>query len=215
MVLNNNNNKIEIEKLPENTVNSKVNFSTGRVANILRKLEKFLGIPLSLRSTTGEVVCKTDYFYGPCSFIRGSELGCKRCRKVYKTIENKVLKRKVPYVCVCYCGFLIYAVPLELRSEMVGILIASQIIPITSKEDSDKFKNKLLGQSKSFDLSENKDYIESFDKIKTLDQDTQRIKFLSYMEEIAHHFVEMALSEKPWNIFLKEIKMKKKDFGKF
>ena len=99
------------EELPENTVNSKVKFSIGRVAELLRKMEKLMGIPLSLRSTSGEVVCKTDYFYGPCSFIRGTEKGCVRCRKVYKRIENRVIKRKVPYVCLCYCGFLIFAVP--------------------------------------------------------------------------------------------------------
>ena len=67
---NNTNNNKKIA--PDITVNAKVNFHSGRVAELLRKLEKFLGVPLSLRSTSGEVVCKTDYFYGPCYTCRNN-----------------------------------------------------------------------------------------------------------------------------------------------
>ena len=203
------------EELPENTVNSKVKFSIGRVAELLRKMEKLMGIPLSLRSTSGEVVCKTDYFYGPCSFIRGTENGCTRCRKVYKRIENRVLKRKVPYVCLCYCGFLIFAVPLEFRGEMVGTLIGSQILPVSDKQDVSELKKKYIQIAKELGLEDTEEFSKSFDKVKTLDSDKQRPKFLSYIEEIAQHFVEMAIADKPWNVLLKEIKKKAPEFGKF
>lgn len=210
----NKDNQLNQEKIQDTTVNSKVNFSSGKIAQILRKLEKFLGIPLSLRSTTGEVVCKTDYFYGPCSYIRGTDSGCVRCRKAYATIEKKILQRKVSYVCLCYCGFLIFAVPLEFRGEMVGILIGSQIISgdnSNNKEFQENFKFK----SKELGLENNSDFFKSFDKIKFLKEDKQRIKFLSYLEEISKHFVEMAVSGKTWKNFIKEIKSKKPEFGEF
>ena len=203
------------EELPENTVNSKVKFSIGRVAELLRKMEKLLGIPLSLRSTSGEVVCKTDYFYGPCSFIRGTDAGCKRCRKVYSRIENRVLKRKVPYVCLCYCGFLIFAVPLEFRGEMVGTLIGSQILPVSDKNSVEDFRERFKNKAKELGLEITEGFDKSFSKVKTLDSDKQRPKFLSYLEEIAQHFVELAVADKPWNVLLKEIKKKAPEFGKF
>ena len=197
------------------TVNSKVNFHSGKVAELLRKLEKFLGIPLSLRSSSGEVVCKTDYFYGPCSYIRGTELGCKRCRKVYANIEKKLLMRKVPYACICYCGFLLFAVPLEFRGEMVGILFGSQVLPISGKDSVSDFREKFKRSSKELGLNNNAEFFNSFDKIRTLDDNKQRLKFLSYLEEIGHHFVEMAVSDKTWNSFLKEIKKSRPEFGEF
>jgi ligand-binding sensor protein len=203
------------EELPENTVNSKVKFSIGRVAELLRKMEKLIGIPLSLRSTSGEVVCKTDYFYGPCSYIRGTDSGCVRCRKVYKNIENRVIKRKVPYVCLCYCGFLIFAVPLEFRGEMVGTLIGSQILPVSEGNTVSDFKERFIQKAKELGLEETEEFNKSFEKVKTLDSDKQRPKFLSYLEEIARHFVEIAIADKPWNVLLKEIKKKAPEFGKF
>ena len=207
--------KIPQEELPENTVNSKVKFSIGRVAELLRKMEKLLGIPLSLRSTSGEVVCKTDYFYGPCSFIRGTKIGCDRCRKVYKRIENRVIRRKVPYVCLCYCGFLIFAVPLEFRGEMVGTLMGSQILPVSDKNTVADFRKRFKEKAKELGLEETEDLKKSLEKVKTLDSDSQRPKFLFYLEEIAQHFVEMAVADKPWNVLLKEIKSKAPEFGKF
>lgn len=203
------------EELPENTVNSKVKFSIGRVAELLRKMEKLLGIPLSLRSTSGEVVCKTDYFYGPCSFIRGTDSGCERCRKVYKRIENRVIKRKVPYVCLCYCGFLIFAVPLEFRGEMVGTLIGSQILPVSKGNTVSEFRKNFVQKAKELGLEATEEFNNSFSKVKTLDSEKQRPKFLSYLEEIAQYFVEMAIADKPWNVLLKEIKKKAPEFGKF
>jgi ligand-binding sensor protein len=203
------------ENITDTTVNSKVNFSSGKVAQILRKLEKFLGIPLSLRSTTGEVVCKTDYFYGPCSYIRGTEIGCKRCRKVYANIERKILRRKVSYVCLCYCGFLIFAVPLEFRGEMVGILIGSQILSEADNAYDLVLQTKFANKAKELGLNDNKDFFNSFDKIKFLKEDSQKMKFLSYIEEIGKHFVEMAVSGETWKTFLREIKSKKPEFGVF
>ncbi len=200
---------------PTNTVNSQVSFSQGKVANLLRKMESFLGIPLSLRSTTGEVVCKTDYFYGPCSFIRGTKEGCERCRKVYKNIENKVMRRKVPFVCLCYCGFLIFAVPLEFRGEMLGILFGSQILPVSNNGTISDFRKQFEESAKEYGLDTSDEFYDSFNKLKTLDSDKQRNKFLKYLEEIGHHFVEMAVTDKPWNVFLKEIKEKAPEFGKF
>lgn len=203
------------EDVADTNVNAKVNFSSGKVAQILRKLEKFLGIPLSLRSTTGEVVCKTDYFYGPCSYIRGTEIGCKRCRKVYANIERKILRRKVSYVCLCYCGFLIFAVPLEFRGEMVGILMGSQILSGADNAFDLVIQTKFANKAKELGLNDNKEFFNSFDKIKFLKEDSQRMKFLSYIEEIGKHFVDMAVSGKTWKAFLREIKAKKPEFGIF
>ena len=198
-----------------NTVNAKVIFSSGRVAELLRKLEKFLNISLSLRSSSGEVVCKTDYFNGPCNYIRGTEVGCVRCRKVYATIERKIIRRKIPYVCQCYCGFLIFAVPLEFRGEMVGILIGSQIIPVSSKTNIEDFQKSFNSNFSKLNLSSNEEFNKSFKNIKTLDDENQRLKFLSYIEEIGRNFVEMAAAEKTWVSFLKDIKKKEPEFGKF
>lgn len=215
MTKENENNTCGTEDTLDVTVNSKVNFHSGKVAELLRKLEDFLGIPLSLRSSSGEVVCKTDYFYGPCSYIRGTELGCRRCRKVYANIEKKLLMRKVPYACICYCGFLLFAVPLEFRGEMVGILFGSQVLPISGKESILDFREKFKRNSKELGLNNNTEFFKSFDKIKTLDDNKQRLKFLSYLEEIGHHFVEMAVSDKTWNSFLREIKKSRPEFGEF
>ena len=204
-----------INKIDENTVNSKVIFSSGRVADLLRKLEKYLNISLSLRSSSGEVVCKTDYFNGPCNYIRGTDIGCKRCRKVYSAIERKIIRRKVPYVCQCYCGFLIFAVPLEFRGEMVGILIGSQIIPVSSKTNVEDFQKSFNSNFSNLKLNTNENFKKSFKNIKTLDDENQRLKFLSYIEEIGRNFVEMAAAEKTWVSFLKDIKKKEPEFGKF
>lgn len=199
----------------QTNVNSKVVFSQGQVGALLRKLEDFLDIPLSFRSTTGEVVCKTDYFYGPCSFIRGTEEGCQKCRKVYKNIESKILRRKVPFVCLCYCGFLIFAVPVEFRGEMLGILFGSQIIPTSGGGSISAFRIQFDSSAKELGIEMTDDFCDSFDKIKTLDTNKQRLKFLSYMEEIGRHFAEMAIADKPWSQFLKEVKSKAPEFGKF
>ena len=209
---NTNNNK---EAAPDITVNAKVIFHSGRVAELLRKLEKFLGIPLSLRSTSGEVVCKTDYFYGPCSYIRGTDIGCSRCRKVYSNIGKKIIMRKVPYACLCYCGFLIFAVPLEFRGEMVGILMGSQVLPISDSNNVDDFKEKFKRSSKEIGLNNNKEFLDSFVKIKTLDDNRQRLKFLSYLEAVGRHFVDMAAEGKTWNAFMREIKASSPKFGDF
>lgn len=214
MSLEDNNTKENSEELEQITVNAKVTFSSSNVAKLLRKLEQLLGIPLSIRSTNGEVICKTDYFYGPCSFIRGTELGCTRCRKVYASIENKIFRRKVPFACLCYAGFLIFTVPLEFRGEMLGFLIGSQIIPGKGREALDKFNNDFKWTAKGLGLTDNKEFLSSFDKIKFLDDDKQRVKFLSYLEEIGRNFFEMALSEKSWRTFLKGIKSNKPEFGK-
>ena len=54
-----------------------------------------------------------------------------------------------------------------------------------------------------------------FDKVRTLDDNKQRLRFLSYLEEIGRHFVEMAVSDKTWSVFLREIKKSRPEFGEF
>lgn len=203
------------QKRDSNSVNSQVIFSQSKVANLLRRMEQYLGIPLSIRSTTGEVVCKTDYFSGPCSFIRGTRTGCERCRKVYRNIEKKIMRRKVPFVCLCYSGFLIFAIPLEFRGEMVGTLFGSQILPVSNDGSVSEFRQQLEASAKELSPEEKAKFYDSFDKIKTLDSNSQRVKFLNYMSEIGRHFVEMAIADKPWNVFLKEMESSSPEFGVF
>ena len=98
---------------------------------------------------------------------------------------------------------------------MVGTLIGSQILPISDEKDVSELKKKYIQKAKELGLEETEEFNKSFDKVKTLDSDKQRPKFLSYIEEIAQHFVEMAIADKPWNVLLKEIKKKAPEFGKF
>ncbi|MBF0406792.1 MAG: PocR ligand-binding domain-containing protein [Candidatus Riflebacteria bacterium] len=193
-------------------VNLEVSFAKGHIPELLRKLEIFTGIPLSLRSNSGEVVCKTDYFSGPCSLIRGTDVGRERCRKTYHNIEEKLFRRKVPYINVCYAGFLIFAVPLELRGEMIGTLLGSQILPQTysgKSEISGAFGNLL----ESIGIKDNNYFYESIMKVKILEPDFQRISFMQLLNKIGENFVEMAFSEKTWPVFYKEIKDDLKSFG--
>lgn len=195
-------------------INSKVSFSSGHIPELLKKMEGFLGVALSLRSTTGEVVCKTDYFNGPCSMIRGTERGCSRCRKTYKNIEDRLLRRKKPFVNVCYAGFLIFAVPLEFRGEMVGTLLGSQILPI--ERDPYFSLESLFGHTAmAVGLTNTEEFYKTFERVKTLRPDLQRINFLQYLEEIGEHFISMAFAEKTWDIFLKEMKSITPQFGRF
>ena len=145
-------------------VNATVSFAHGHIPEVLKKLERFLGVALSLRSTSGEVVCKTDYFYGPCSIIRGTERGRIRCRKTYKNIEDRLLRRKTPFVNVCYAGFLIFAVPLEVRGEMVGTLLGSQILPIDKDRNFDV--ESLFGHTAAaLQLTNTEDFYRSFARV--------------------------------------------------
>lgn len=195
-------------------VNRTVSFSSGHVPELLKKLENFLGVALSLRSTTGEVVCKTDYFNGPCSIIRGTERGRLRCRKTYKRIEDRLLRRKVPFVNVCYAGFLIFAVPLEFRSEMVGMLLGSQILPVDYPReiDTEAFFGHICA---ALELKATDEFYKSFSRVRVLKPDLQRITFLQYLNEIAEHFISMAFADKTWEQFLKEIKGNTPQFGRF
>ncbi len=197
----------------QKNVNSTVHFAHGHIPEILKKLERFLGVALSLRSTTGEVVCKTDYFYGPCSIIRGTERGRQRCRKTYRNIEDRLLRRKTPFVNVCYAGFLIFAVPLELRGEMVGTLLGSQILPIEKDKNFDI--EALFGHTcAALNLTNTDEFYRSFARVRTLKPDLQRITFLQYLEEIGRHFVSMAFADKSWELFLKEIQQETPQFGR-
>ncbi len=194
-------------------INATVSFAHGHIPEVLKKLERFLGVALSLRSTSGEVVCKTDYFYGPCSIIRGTERGRIRCRKTYKNIEDRLLRRKTPFVNVCYAGFLIFAVPLELRGEMVGTLLGSQILPIDKDRNFDV--ESLFGHTAAaLQLTHTEDFYRSFARVKTLKPDLQRINFMQYLEEIGQHFVSMAFADKSWELFLKEIQANTPNFGR-
>ncbi len=195
-------------------VNSTVSFASGHIPEVLKKLEQFLGVALSLRSTSGEVVCKTDYFYGPCSIIRGTERGCARCRKTYRNIEDRLLRRKVPFVNICYAGFLIFAVPLEFRGEMVGTLLGSQILPIEKDRNFDL--EALFGHTAAaLNMKDTEEFYRSFSRVRTLKPDLQRITFLQYLEEIGQHFISMAFADKSWELFLKEIKTETPQFGRF
>ena len=105
--------------------------------------------------------------------------------------------------------------PLEFRGEMVGILIGSQIIPISPKHNLESFKNSFKENFSNLNLNSNENFIKSFKEIKTLDDEKQRLKFLSYIVEIGRNFVEMAAAEKTWVSFLKDIKKKEPEFGSF
>ncbi len=195
-----------------NNVNSSVYFASGHIPELLKKLSSFLGVALSLRSTSGEVVCKTDYFYGPCSIIRGTDRGRARCRKTYKNIEDRLLRRKKPFVNVCYAGFLIFAVPLEFRGEMVGTLLGSQILPVEPNKDIDL--EALFGHTAAaLNLKNTDEFYRSFSRVKSLKPDLQRLTFMQYLEEIGQHFISMAFAEKSWELFLKEIRSATPQFG--
>ena len=107
------------------------------------------------------------------------------------------MRRKVPFVCLCYCGFLIFAVPLEFRGEMLGILFGSQILPVSNNGTISDFRKQFEESAKEYGLDTSDEFYDSFNKLKTLDSDKQRNKFLKYLEEIGHHFVEMAVTDKP------------------
>ncbi len=194
-------------------VNKQVLFNSGHVPELLRKLENYLGVALSLRSNTGEVVCKTNYFQGPCSIIRGTERGRERCRKTYKTIEDRLFRRKKPFVNVCYAGFLIFAVPLELRGEMVGTLLGSQILPVKQEKNFD-LESFFGHTAAALKLTNKADFYKSFDRVKTLSPDLERITFMQYLEEIGKNFVTLALAECSWEQFLEQVKSETPNFGK-
>lgn len=186
-------------------VNQTVTFQHGQVAELLRRLERFLGIPLSLRSNTGEVVVKTDYFFGPCSIIRGTEVGRLRCQKTYRNIEDHLLYRKVPYVNICYAGFLIFAVPLEFQGEMIGTLFGAQILPIRLAK-----KPEILEQfrdpAQAVGIRDMEEFCRSFERVRNLEPDFQRISFLEFLQKIGENFISMALAGKSWPQFYREIK---------
>ena len=98
---------------------------------------------------------------------------------------------------------------------MVGTLIGSQIIPVSDKNDISEFRKTFTLKAKELGLEETEEFNNSFDKVKTLDSNKQRPKFLFYLEEIAKNFVELAIADKPWNVLLKEIKANAPEFGKF
>ncbi|MBF0547189.1 MAG: PocR ligand-binding domain-containing protein [Candidatus Riflebacteria bacterium] len=193
-------------------INLHVSFAQGHIPELLRKLENFVGIPLSLRSNSGEVVCKTDYFFGPCSIIRGTEIGRQNCRKTYQNIEQKLFNRKSPYVNICYAGFLIFAVPLEFRGEMIGTLFGAQILPqkFSSNVEITSFFENLIGMVR---IKDRDSFCKSFLQVKSLEPDFQRINFLQFLTKIGENFVEMAFSDKTWPIFYRAIKDDIKPFG--
>lgn len=186
-------------------VNKSVTFARGLVPDTLRRLEEFAGIPMSLRSISGEVVCKTDYFGGPCSIIRGTEIGRLRCRKTYASIEEKLLRRKVPFVNICYAGFLIFAVPLELRGEMIGTLLGAQILP-QKLLAHDELDGAFGGLAKGLGITDKQAFFESFKRVRFLQPDFQRISFLEFLRKLGENFTEMAFSDKPWPVFFREIR---------
>ena len=194
-------------------INKTVQFTHGQVPDLLRKMEQFLGVALSLRSITGEVVVKTDYFYGPCSIIRGTERGRSRCRKTYRNIEDRLLRRKVPFVNICYAGFLIFAVPLEFRGEMVGTLLGTQIPPMrmNDRSDLDTFFGHTLA---ALDIRDQEGFYHSFSRVKAMDHDFQRISFMQFLEMIGHNFTQMAFAGETWPQFLARLREELPSFGR-
>jgi len=200
--------------MPNPNVNVSVEFTHGQVPDLLRKMEQFLGVALSLRSNTGEVVVKTDYFFGPCSIIRGTERGCTRCRKTYRNIEDRLLRRKVPLVNICYAGFLVFAVPLGFRGEMVGTLLGSQILPMRMNDNSELdtfFGHTLL----ALGISDHESFYRSFSRVKAMDPDFQRISFMQFLEMIGHNFTQMAFAGEAWPQFLRRLRKELPSFGRF
>ncbi|MFZ2958106.1 MAG: PocR ligand-binding domain-containing protein [Candidatus Ozemobacteraceae bacterium] len=186
-------------------VNTSVTFAQGQVPDIMRRLEEFIGVPLSLRSSTGEVVCKTDYFCGPCSILRGTESGRTRCRRTYANIEEKLLRRKIPFVNICWAGFLIFAVPIELQGEMIGTIFGAQIMP-RETSGQEELEKGFASVATSVGISDTGPFIRSFKKVRSLEPDFQRVSFLEFLRKLGENFSEMAFSEKTWPLFYRDIK---------
>lgn len=203
-----------MQNLLQPNINDLVSFSSGQVPELLKKMESYLGVALSLRSSTGEVVCKTDYFNGPCSIIRATSLGRERCRKTYHNIEKRLFQRKTPFVNVCYAGFLIFVAPLNFRGEMIGFLIGSQILPHDPNQKLD-LVSFFANTCETLGINANETFYRSFAKVKTLSPDMQRISFLQYLEIISNNFIKMAFADKTWEEFLKEMKINIPHFGDF
>lgn len=185
-------------------INSMIRFPTGHLPDILKKFESCLGMALSLRSTTGEVVCKTDYFNGPCSIIRGTERGRQRCRKTYQTVENRLLRRKVPFVNICYAGFLIFAVPLEFRGEMVGTLLGAQILPVDISRPGDR--DALFGHTATaLGISDQEHFYRSFQHVKMLKPDFQRVSFMEFLTKLGDNFLKLAMAETTWSMIYRDL----------
>lgn len=178
-------------------VNQTVTFSVGQIPDLLKKIELFYGIPLSLRSNTGEAVVKTDYFYGPCSMIRGSERGRQRCKRSYKNVEDRLFRRKTPFVNICYAGFLVFAIPLEFRGEMVGTLLGSQILPMELRARTDfvmNFEHTLL----ALGILDHEAFYKSFSCVRSFRPDFERVALLNFLENIGKHFISIAYAGKTW-----------------
>lgn len=184
----------------------------GHITDLFKSFERFMHIPLSLRSNSGEVVCKTDYFYGPCSFIRNTPRGRIRCRRTYKNIEDRLLRRKTPFVNVCYAGFLIFAAPLEFRGEMIGTLLGSQILPVEMKgiDDLKAFFDHIVT---ALDLSRSESFFESFKTVRYLRPDFERIAFMEFLRKIADNFMRLAMAETTWPMISKELHRELKTWG--
>ncbi|HNW36481.1 MAG TPA: PocR ligand-binding domain-containing protein [Candidatus Ozemobacteraceae bacterium] len=185
-------------------VNQTVTFATGQIPALLKKFESFYGVPLSLRSTTGETVVKTDYFYGPCSMIRGTDRGRQRCKRSYQNVEERLLRRKVPFVNICYAGFLVFAIPLEFRGEMVGTLLGSQILPMDLHSRSDfvmHFEHTIM----ALGLHDHETFYKSFACVRSFRPDFERVALLNYLDQIGKHFITMAFTGKTWAEAYREI----------
>ncbi|HEY9069058.1 MAG TPA: PocR ligand-binding domain-containing protein [Candidatus Ozemobacteraceae bacterium] len=178
-------------------VNQTVSFGSGQLHLLLKRFENFYGVPLSLRSNSGETVVKTDYFYGPCSLIRGTDRGRQRCKRAYHTIEDRLMRRKVPFVNVCYAGFLVFAIPLEFRGEMVGTLLGSQVLPMAVPTRSDlimHFEHTIM----ALGLHDHENFYRSFGRVRNFNPDFERMAFLQFLENIGKHFISMAFAGKSW-----------------
>ncbi|RCK81746.1 MAG: hypothetical protein OZSIB_0880 [Candidatus Ozemobacter sibiricus] len=192
-------------------VNTMVTFAHGQVPDLLKKIEALTGIALSLRSTSGDVVVKTDYFFGPCSVIRGTERGRLRCRRTYKNIEERLLRRKVPFVNVCYAGFLVFAAPIEFRGEMVGTLLGSQILPqnLQTRFEREVFFDHIIN---AVGIKDREAFYQTFDKVRYLNPDFERVSFMSFLETLGENFSRMAFAGKSWPEFFREMQREFRTF---
>jgi hypothetical protein len=196
----------------DSNINLAVTFTPSRLAETLRTFERFLGTPLSFRSSTGEVVCKTDYFFGPCSLIRGTERGRLRCRRTYRNIEDRLLRRKTPFVNVCYAGFLIFAVPIELRGEMIGTLLGSQILPTHDIKPSE-LESFFGHTAAALGLKDIDGFYKSFSKVRGMRPDFERVSFLDLLAKIGDAFTRIAFTEATWPIIYRDLARDLKAWG--
>lgn len=187
-------------------INKVVTFAKGHLAEVFKNIELNTQIPLAFRSTTGEVVVKTDYFNGPCSIIRGTDLGKKNCRNTYRNIEQQTLVSKSVEMTVCYAGFVIISSPALIRDEIVGTILASQILPLSFlNEVSREFFYSNLLLSLGINNTMYSQFFSTFNKVKYINLSLDQEKFTKFFQVLGTNFESLALSSKSWILIKNEL----------